>query len=206
VAPGKGRSLNVGTSDRTLPDSVRHVIVDRDGVLNRELESGWLTDPGDWQWEEGSFEALRLLADHGVSVSVATNQSGIGRGVVDRDAVDRVHAWLADQLARADAPIVRIHVCPHAPDDGCACRKPRPGLILDAVDASGVDRRETLVIGDDVRDIEAARAAGVAAALVRTGKGLNAQTRVEGPLPVFDNLLEAVTALVGRPRPVPADR
>jgi D-glycero-D-manno-heptose 1,7-bisphosphate phosphatase len=183
-----------------LPVKVRHLIVDRDGVLNQEVPSGWLSDPEGWNWEEGSLEALRLLACHGIAVTVATNQSCVGRGLVARESIDRLHAWLADQLAGIGAPLAGIFVCPHAPADDCLCRKPKPGLILNAVRASGVDRIETIVIGDDVRDIEAARAATVPAALVRTGKGVIAERQIVGPLPIFGNLLEAATVLAKRAR------
>ena len=181
-----------------LPAFVRHVIVDRDGVLNREIGGSWLVEPREWEWETGSREAIRLLAIRGVAITIATNQSCIGRGLVARETVDQLHAWLGDEIAKSGAAILDILVCPHAPEEGCLCRKPKPGLILEAMRGSGVAPEETCVIGDDLRDIEAARAAGVSAALVRTGKGMDAAVLLGGSVPIFNDLLDAAEAIVAR--------
>lgn len=178
--------------------AIQHVILDRDGVLNRELESGWLADPGQWRWEEGSLEALQVLARAGVRLTIASNQSGVGRGLVSRAAVDRVHAWLGDELAAAGVELAAVLVCPHAPDEDCECRKPQPGLIFEAVRQSGVDARHTMLIGDDLRDLEAGRAAGVATALVRTGKGRSVEARLTDDTLVFENLLAAAAFIADR--------
>lgn len=150
---------------------IAHVVLDRDGVLCVERPGRWLDDPADWRWERGARPGLERLARAGVPVSVATNQSGIGRGVVDEARVVALHGWLAGQLRGLGVELVGIFVCPHAPDAGCRCRKPAPGLVLDATAASGVAAAQTVVVGDAVRDLEAARAAGARSALVRTGKG-----------------------------------
>ena len=181
-----------------LPVRVRHVIVDRDGVLNREIIGSWLLKPRDWQWESGSRKAMRLLASRGLAITIATNQSCIGRGLVARETVDQLHTWLADEITRSGASILGILVCPHAPEEGCLCRKPKPGLILEAVRGSGVAPEETCVIGDDLRDIEAARAAGLSAVLVRTGKGMEAAALLGGSVPIFDDLLDAAKVIVSR--------
>ena len=188
MAPGAGRRVS---------RSVQHIILDRDGVLNRELESGWLSRVDQWEWEEGSLEALGQFAVTGVKVSIVSNQSGIGRGVVTEQEVDEVHQWLVAVLARAGVDLVGIFVCPHAPDEGCECRKPLPGLVEAAIERSGVVAGRTLMIGDDLRDLAAGRAAGVAVALVRTGKGSRHQDAVEPDTLVFDNLLEAATSILG---------
>lgn len=176
---------------------MRHVIVDRDGVLNRELASGWLDDPADWHWLEGSLAALRELSRTGRRISVVTNQSGIGRGRVTRAAVERVHAWLEGEVEAAGGSLAEIVMCPHAPGDGCECRKPRPGMVLEAVRRSTVPAADTLLVGDDLRDLEAGLAAGVAVALVRTGKGESVRSRVPAGTPVFDNLLAVARRIVG---------
>lgn len=177
---------------------VRHVILDRDGVLNREPPDGsWVARPDDWVWEPGALEALRQLAAAGVVLSVATNQSGVGRGVFPMEAVDAVTDLMLRDAEDAGAPIDAVFVCPHAPEDLCDCRKPLPGLIEQAVMWSGVPREKTVVVGDAARDIEAAEAAGVRAILVRTGKG-RATEEVIGPdaIPVYDDLISAAEAIL----------
>ena len=148
-----------------------HVILDRDGVLNREPASGWVTDAAQWEWETGALDALDLLAASGVRVSIVTNQSCIGRGLVAADVVERLHSWLAAELRARGVDLVGIFVCPHAPDAGCACRKPGAALFEQAIAESGVSAARTVAVGDDVRDVEAARAAGVRPIVVLTGKG-----------------------------------
>ena len=178
------------------PPPIQHLILDRDGVLNRELESGWLSSVDQWEWEESSLESLGLLAILGVKVSIVSNQSGIGRGVVTQQAVDEVHQWLAALMAATGVELVGIFVCPHGPDKGCDCRKPRPGLVWAAIEKSGVPVDQTLLIGDDLRDLIAGRAAGVRVALVCTGKGSGLRDEVEPDTLVFDNLMAAARAVL----------
>jgi D-glycero-D-manno-heptose 1,7-bisphosphate phosphatase len=177
---------------------IRHVILDRDGVLNREApDGGWITRPEDWTWEAGALEGLRLLAAAGLTITVASNQSGVGRGVMDRDAVDRVNDVMLAGAEAAGAPIDAVFVCPHGPDEGCPCRKPAPGLIEDAVRFAGVSHDETVVVGDAARDLEAARRAGVRAILVRTGKGRDTEAGLgESGIAVYDDLRGAAEAIV----------
>ncbi len=184
------------TGSRLAP--IRHVILDRDGVLNRELESGWLTDPEQWKWEDGAIAALAIWSTHGTRISVATNQSGIGRGAVSRKAVDSVHAWLSNEMASLGVELVGIFVCPHALDESCDCRKPRPGLIRQAVEKSGIPAAETIVIGDDLRDLAAGRAAGLRVALVCTGKGPRVRDSLDADALLFRDLIEAATRTVAR--------
>jgi D-glycero-D-manno-heptose 1,7-bisphosphate phosphatase len=176
--------------------AIKHAILDRDGVLNREVESGWLSSPAQWEWERGSQEALQRLTRAGVKISVVSNQSGIGRGAVSRSDVDRLHRWLAGELATMGIELAGIYICPHAPEEGCDCRKPLPGLVRMAIEESGVPEERSILIGDDRRDLEAGRAAGVQVALVRTGKGDRVRDQLESNTLVFTNLLEAVISLV----------
>lgn len=177
--------------------TVEHVILDRDGVLNRELPNGWLSSIDQWEWEEGSLEALGQLAITGTKISIVSNQSGIGRGVISEQAVNEVHQWLTALLAATGVELVGIFVCPHAPDEGCDCRKPRPGLVEAAIERSGVAPARSLLIGDDLRDLEAGRAAGLRVALVCTGKGVRHRDAVDSDTLVFDNLLAACNAILG---------
>lgn len=176
---------------------IRHVILDRDGVLNREAQNGgWVTHPDGWVWEAGALEALRSLSAAGVRISVATNQSGIGRGEVAAEAVEEVHRQMEREAEAGGGRIDAVFVCPHGPDDGCDCRKPAPGLILAAIEASGIPVAETVVVGDDVRDLKAARAADVRAVLVRTGKGMKAEAQLgDSGVRVYDNLASFARAI-----------
>jgi len=177
---------------------IEHVILDRDGVLNQELDGGaYLADPQGFRWLPGVLDALADLHALGVRVSVATNQSGIGRGIFSESEVEAVHQRMRFDAKAARGSIDAVFYCPHAPDAECACRKPAPGLILAAIAQSGISRANTLVIGDAARDLEAARSAGTGAALVRTGKGrLHESDAVAHGIPVFDDLSALVAELV----------
>jgi D-glycero-D-manno-heptose 1,7-bisphosphate phosphatase len=184
-------------ADRRVSDpAIQHAILDRDGVLNREAEEGWLSTPEQWEWEKGSLEALQRLSRAGLKISVVSNQSGIGRGLVSREEVDRLHRWLAEKLAAQGVELSGIYICPHAPDEGCACRKPLPGLVRQAIDGSGVGPERSILIGDDKRDLEAGQAAGVRTALVLTGKGNRVRDQIDPDSLVFRNLMEAVFSVV----------
>jgi D-glycero-D-manno-heptose 1,7-bisphosphate phosphatase len=184
-------------------NEVRHLIVDRDGVLNAEpADGGFVREPAQFHWLPGSLEALARLSAAGIRVSVASNQSGVGRGLMSQADLARVHAHMSGAAAAAGATIAAIFCCPHAPDAGCECRKPAPGLLLAAMRESGIEPAATLVVGDDARDIAAARAAGVAAALVRSGKGRAAERALADPtLPVYEDLSHLVDQLLPAIRP-----
>lgn len=168
----------------------RHVILDRDGVLNVEApDGGYVQNWSQWQWMSGALEGLEMLGRAGIRVSIATNQSGIGRGLVRQADLHAIHARMSEQAASRGCAIGGIFVCPHAPESGCDCRKPAPGLLLRAVEASAISREVTVMLGDALTDIEAARAAGVAPALVRTGKGRKTEALLlDRDLSVFDDL------------------
>jgi D-glycero-D-manno-heptose 1,7-bisphosphate phosphatase len=174
-----------------------HAIVDRDGVLNREPAKGWVTHPSAWVWEAGARDALRLLAEAGVETSVVTNQSCVGRGLASAVEIDTVNRLLVDEAAKAGGRIARVLVCPHVDEDACDCRKPAPGLVDRAIDESGIAAAQSVAIGDAPRDLEAGRAAGVAVALVRTGKGAATEAALDdGELLVFDDLYQAAGWIV----------
>jgi histidinol-phosphate phosphatase family protein len=149
---------------------VTHVILDRDGVLNHETDKP-LVDPTSWRWLPGSREALALFTRAGVRVSIATNQAAVGRGDLTIEALRQIHGRMLDEAAAAGAVISSVFVCPHTSEAHCTCRKPAPGLIKDAVRVAGIPERQTRVIGDDARDMEASAAAGIEGLLVGTGKG-----------------------------------
>jgi D-glycero-D-manno-heptose 1,7-bisphosphate phosphatase len=180
-----------------LPNTVDHVILDRDGVLNVELDGGaYLDDPSSFRWLPGTLEALAALRTLDVRVSVATNQSGIGRRAMTEAALAAVHEKMRLDSDRALGPIAAVFYCPHAPEAGCSCRKPAPGLILAAVEQSGIVPSKTLVVGDSASDLQAARAASVRAVLLRTGKGRDHERFAAAHgFPVFDDLRALVAEL-----------
>ncbi len=145
------------------------VFLDRDGTLNREV--GYIGDPDALVLLPGVPGALARLAAAGFALVVVTNQSAIGRGVYSREQVDAVHARLKAELEAEGVRLAGIFVCPHAPDDACDCRKPRPGLFLQARDSLGLDLAKSWMVGDTVKDMAAARAADVRPLYVTTGWG-----------------------------------
>jgi D-glycero-D-manno-heptose 1,7-bisphosphate phosphatase len=187
---------------RALPAQTRHLILDRDGVLNVEAaDHGYILRPADFHWLPGSLEALSSLSRAGLRISVATNQSAVGRGLMTMPELDQVLATMRAQAETAGAQISGIYVCPHAPEAHCDCRKPAPGLLRAALRDSGIPAAQTLLVGDDVRDVQAARAAGIAAVLVKTGKGVQAAAQLYGRgevLPVFDDLAQLARTFTQR--------
>jgi D-glycero-D-manno-heptose 1,7-bisphosphate phosphatase len=177
----------------------KHVILDRDGVLNREAGGGgYVREPAEFFWLPGALEALALLRQAGMRLSVATNQSGVGRGLMTLSQLEAVHDRMKTEASNQGAALDAVLFCPHAPDQGCACRKPAPGLIQEAIARSGIAAAECIVVGDDQRDLEAAARAGVKAALVRTGKGRKTEALLhEAPVPTYDDLPQLALALLG---------
>jgi len=178
--------------------TLRHLILDRDGVLNHEnAAGGWVSDPEDWRWLPGVLSALARLREAGVRVSVVTNQSCIGRGLASREDVDRVNDRMTRECLEAGGRIDGVFVCPHAPGAGCSCRKPRPGLVEEAVAESRLPADSTVLVGDDERDLKAGLEAGVAVSLVLTGKGALTEARLAvSGIPVHDDLGAAVASLL----------
>ncbi len=183
--------------------STQHVILDRDGVLNVERrDGGYVGDWSQWRWISDALEGLAMLSSAGVCISIATNQSGVGRGFMARAELDAIHARMIEEAARHGGVINHLLVCPHAPNSGCGCRKPAPGLLLDAIEVTRIPAHATVALGDDLRDLEAAWAANVSAALVRTGKGRLTEAVVAGlGVPVFDDLRDFAAATLSNSRP-----
>jgi D-glycero-D-manno-heptose 1,7-bisphosphate phosphatase len=182
--------------------AVRHVILDRDGVLNYEAPEGsYVREPAEFCWLPGALEGLALLRRAGLRLSVATNQAGVGRGVMSLEQLAAVHARMQAEAAAHGGALDAVLYCPHAPEEQCSCRKPEPGLIEAAVARSGIAPSESIVVGDDRSDLEAARRAGVAAALVRTGKGRITEGLMgNAAVPAYDDLPQLARAIVaGQP-------
>ena len=176
---------------------MRLVILDRDGVINQDSDN-YIKSPEEYIPLPGSLEAIARLNQAGFLVAVATNQSGIGRGLYDQATLDSIHDKLQGLLGGVGGRIDAIFYCPHTPDDHCVCRKPAPGLLQQISEHFGIPLTGVPVIGDAPRDLQAARAVGATPILVRTGKGL--RTLENGgdldEIPVYDDLAEAVDALL----------
>jgi D-glycero-D-manno-heptose 1,7-bisphosphate phosphatase len=146
------------------------VILGRDGILN-EYREGHVTAPDEWVPIPGALEAVARLNHAGWHVVVATNQSGIGRGMIDMSAVNAVHAHMNRQLQLVGGRIDAVFLCPHTPEEDCACRKPKPGMMLDIGRRYGIDLAQVPMVGDTARDLFAAATAGCEPHLVRSGRG-----------------------------------
>ena len=158
---------------------IKLVILDRDGTINRASDE-FVKSPDEWHPLPGALEAIGRLNHAGFHVVLATNQSGLGRGLFDMAALNAVHAHMLKSLATVGGRIDAIFYCPHAPDEGCACRKPAPGLLHQIQERYGVDLKGVPYVGDSLRDMQAAQAAGCAPHLVLTGRHPDVQA---GALP-----------------------
>lgn len=142
----------------------RAVFLDRDGTLM--LDRGYLGDPAGVELVPGAAFALRLLRDRGALLVLVSNQSGIARGLIARAQHERVHARFSEVLAGEGVALDAFYYCEHGPDDGCACRKPRPGMLRAAARDHGIDLASSWMVGDKPSDVEAGRAAGCKSALL----------------------------------------
>ncbi len=155
------------------------VILDRDGTINEDSDE-YVKSPSEWQPLPGALEAIARLNHAGWHVVVATNQSGLGRGLFDVASLNAMHAKMHTMLAAVGGRVDAIFYCPHAPDEGCRCRKPEPGLFEQIGERYGIDLDGVPVAGDAPRDLVAAVAAGCQPHLVLTGKAAAYRNR---PLP-----------------------
>jgi len=173
------------------------IILDRDGVINYDSTS-YIKSPDEWKPIPGSLEAIARLNQAGYHVVVATNQSGVGRGLFDMATLNAIHDKMHRALGQAGGRVDAIFFCPHAQDAGCNCRKPKSGLLEEIARRFNVNLKDVPSIGDALRDLEASAAVGAQPILVLTGKGK--KTRGKGELPagtqVFADLAEAVKAIL----------
>ncbi|MGB5510873.1 MAG: D-glycero-beta-D-manno-heptose 1,7-bisphosphate 7-phosphatase [Woeseiaceae bacterium] len=174
------------------------IVLDRDGVINRDSRD-FIKAAGEWVPLPGSIEAIARLSQAGFTVAVASNQSGLGRGLFDRRALAAMHRKFRRLVANSGGRVDRIVVCPHTPDDGCECRKPKAGLLHRLARYYNTDLRGVPVVGDSLRDLEAAVSAGARPILVRTGNGRKTEAALGnsyGSTEVFDDLAAVAAALL----------
>ncbi|MCG6898311.1 MAG: D-glycero-beta-D-manno-heptose 1,7-bisphosphate 7-phosphatase [Thiocapsa sp.] len=176
----------------------RVVILDRDGVINADSDE-YIKTIDEWIPLPGSVDAIARLSHGGYRVAVATNQSGLARGFLTPRDLDAMHRMLRNLLVEQGGRVEMIVYCPHAPDEGCRCRKPRPGMLEEIGRRLSVDLAGVPFIGDSLGDIAAARAAGALPWLVRTGKGeraLASGSRELAGVPVYRDLASAADELL----------
>ena len=174
-----------------------YIILDRDGVINFDSEH-YIKSPDEWHPIPGSLEAIARLNRAGFRVLVATNQSGVSRGYYDVAMLDEIHEKLMRELASVGGHIEEFFFCPHLPDAGCGCRKPKPGMLEQIRDKYYLDLADTFFIGDSYVDVQAAQAVGCRPLLVMTGNGEVAIKKHPelSQIPTFNDLAHAVDYVV----------
>jgi D-glycero-D-manno-heptose 1,7-bisphosphate phosphatase len=174
------------------------VILDRDGTINHDSDQ-YIKSPAEWKPIKGSLEAIARLTQAGHRVVVATNQSGLARGLFDMATLNAIHAQMQRAVHEAGGRIDAIFFCPHAADSHCECRKPRPGMLLEIAKRMNAELGDVPMVGDSLRDLDAAAAAGARPVLVLTGKG--SRTRDAGGLPEGTEICADLAAFAAQHAP-----
>ena len=167
------------------------IILDRDGVINEDSED-YIKSPDEWIPIPGSIDAIARLNHAGYSVAIASNQSGIARGYYDLETLAAMSVKMCNLLSQHGGRIDAMIFCPHGPKDGCDCRKPKPGMLIEIGNRFRASLSKVLFVGDNINDVKAAQAAGVKPVLVKTGKGKQTAAMLKEygfhDVPVYDNL------------------
>jgi len=183
--------------------TVSLVILDRDGVINHDSDD-YIKSPDEWQPLPGSLEAIARLCRADYTVVVATNQAGVGRGLFSLEMLIRIHRKMASSIRDKGGRLNSVFFCPHSPADQCGCRKPKPGMLLEISDRLGIRLSGVPVVGDSLRDLEAAAAAGAMPVMVKTGRGRLTQEKLSqgelshtlGQTPVYADLAAFTDAVL----------
>ena len=153
-------------------EKIKVFFIDRDGVINKEI--GYLYEVEKFEFIDGVIEALRFIQSKGFKIIIITNQSGIGRGMYTREEFIDLNKWMIDFLSTKKVEILDVFYCPHTPDDNCTCRKPLPGMFLDAREKFDIEMDRSWSVGDKETDIQAAKSSGIKnTILVRSGHAIN---------------------------------
>lgn len=173
------------------------IVLDRDGVINRDLD-GPIVSPVAWEPIEGSLEAIARLNQAGYQVAVITNQSGIALGSLTVDDLHAVHKKMHELVIQAGGRIDAVVFCPHSESEGCDCRKPAPGMLYTLSERLNIDLTKVSVVGDSLKDVQAAMAAAAQPILVKTGKGTKTLDSNKGleHIPAYENLATYVDELL----------
>lgn len=153
----------------------KHILLDRDGVLNREHPSGYVLSYDQWEWIPGVLNALSKISKLGIQLSIVTNQSCINKGLITIDEIEKIHSEIRLETKCFSINFNGIYICPHRDEDKCDCRKPKTGLLEKAISNSKIPKKDTIIIGDSITDIQAGQNIGIDSWLVRTGKGTNSE-------------------------------
>lgn len=175
------------------------IILDRDGVINEDSDA-YIKSPEEWQPIPGSLPAIARLSKAGHTIAIATNQSGVGRGLYSLATLALIHDKMFSMIEAHGGCIELLCFCPHVPTDGCDCRKPKPGLFQQIGQLLQADLAQAIAIGDSLRDKEAALAVGAKAIGVRTGKGASLGANLGASLqdfPIYPHLAAWVEAFLG---------
>lgn len=163
-----------------LTSTPKLVILDRDGTINKESDQ-FIKTVDEWEPLPGALEAIARLSQAGYQVVIATNQSGLGRGLFDMVALNAIHDKMNQMLAQVNGRVEAIFFCPHVACELCRCRKPRPGLFEQIAERFRVDLQGVPAVGDSLRDLQAAATAGAVPCLVLTGNGAKTQENTDIP-------------------------
>ena len=178
---------------------MKTIILDRDGVINQDSDA-FIKSPDEWIPIPGSLEAIARLSQAGYRVVVATNQSGLARGLFDQTTLYAIHQKMESAIEGHGGKLDGIYYCPHGPDDGCNCRKPEPGLLVQIGQELSTDLTQTIMVGDSLRDLQAATAVGAKPVLVLTGKGVKAFGQIDQKqIDIYQNLADFVETLIAKP-------
>ncbi|MCX7104204.1 MAG: D-glycero-beta-D-manno-heptose 1,7-bisphosphate 7-phosphatase [Methylococcales bacterium] len=176
----------------------RYILLDRDGVINHDSYA-FIKSPDEWQPIEGSLEAIALLNLAGFKVIIVTNQSGVAKGLLDENMLANIHSKMIQLVNNKGGDIEAIYYCPHGADSDCECRKPKPGMLETFAKDFDVTLSTITVIGDSLRDLQAAEAVGAEPILVKTGKGqITLLNNPDLNFLVFENLYDAAKHIISR--------
>ena len=189
----------MSTLEKVLPKAI---LLDRDGVINFDSPN-YILSPEQWKPIPGSLEAIAKLTQANIAVAIVSNQSAVGRGMIDSEIFQNIHAKMLLSIEALGGRIDHVAYCPHAPDDGCACRKPLPGMIVESLEVLNLSDQPQSVymIGDSLRDMQAAWAVQVEGILVQSGYGdaadILARARLHNPdTQSFPDLTAAIRSIL----------
>jgi D-glycero-D-manno-heptose 1,7-bisphosphate phosphatase len=174
-----------------MPASKKMVILDRDGVINFDSPE-YIKSAEEWHAIPGSLEAIADLNRAGFLVTIATNQSGVGRAYYTLEILEQIHEKMKNELAIVGGHLDGIYFCPHKPEDNCLCRKPKPGMLIKIFEDFGIDPKDAVFIGDSLRDLEAAQSVNCPAIFIH---GNNEMQHLDSEAPSFADLAAAVSYL-----------
>lgn len=179
--------------------------LDRDGVINENLENDYVKSWDEFQFIQGVKQAIKALTDANCKVIIISNQAGIGKGIMSAEAVEKINARMVKEIEHCGGKVAATYYCPHRPDENCECRKPKPGMLLKAERELGVKLLQAYLIGDKISDIQAGAQVGCKTILVKTGWGREQiKKRSEWPIEpdyIAPDLSEAVKLILASEKP-----